>query len=281
MSEYSDVVETARSYYNSEDADNFYFNVWGGEDIHIGLYKDEQEPIRDASRRTVAELADRLETAGPDSEVIDLGGAYGGSPRYVAQQYGCHVVSLNLSEVQNRRARQQNEEYGMADKVTVVDGDFENVPYDDNSFDIVWSQDSFLHSGNRLAVLKEIQRVLKPGGELLFTDPMQEDNIPQDAEKLQPVLKRLSLDTLGSPGFYQEELAKLGFENIEFDDKSDQLPRHYGRVREELLSRYDELTGTQIGKDYVDSMLEGLAAWVDAGKAGLLRWGFIHARLKK
>ena len=281
MSEYSDVVEVARSYYNSEDADNFYFNVWGGEDIHIGLYQDDEEPIRDASRRTVAVMADRLETAGPDSEVIDLGGAYGGSPRHVAGKYGCHVVSLNLSEVQNRRARQQNEEYGMADKVTVVDGDFENVPYDDNTFDIVWSQDSFLHSGNRQAVMDEIQRVLKPGGELIFTDPMQEDNIAQDAEKLQPVLKRLSLDTMGSPGFYQDELAKRGFEQIEFDDRSEQLPRHYGRVREERLSRYDELTGTQIGKDYVDSMLEGLAAWVEAGKAGLLRWGIFHAYLKK
>jgi sarcosine/dimethylglycine N-methyltransferase len=34
---HSEVVRTAREYYNSDDADAFYHNVWGGEDIHIGL----------------------------------------------------------------------------------------------------------------------------------------------------------------------------------------------------------------------------------------------------
>ena len=34
---YTDVVQTARDYYNSDDAETFYSTVWGGEDIHIGL----------------------------------------------------------------------------------------------------------------------------------------------------------------------------------------------------------------------------------------------------
>jgi len=274
-SDYSDVVETAREYYNSEDADTFYYTVWGGEDIHIGLYKDEVEPIRDASRRTVAEMADRL-SATPDSQVIDLGGAYGGSPRYLAEKFGCHVVSLNLSEVQNRRARQQNEEAGLADKVTVVDGDFENVPYDADTFDIVWSQDSFLHSGNREKVLEEIKRVIKPGGELIFTDPMQTADASR--ETLQPVLDRIQLESMGSPSFYESKLAELGFEKIAFVDHSEQLPRHYGRVKQELESRYDELLGT-ISQEYLDNMIKGLGHWVENGRAGNLCWGIFHYRL--
>jgi len=274
-SDYSDVVETAREYYNSEDADTFYYTVWGGEDIHIGLYKDEVEPIRDASRRTVAEMADRL-SATPDSQVIDLGGAYGGSPRYLAEKFGCHVVSLNLSEVQNRRARQQNEEAGLADKVTVVDGDFENVPYEADTFDIVWSQDSFLHSGNREKVLEEIERVIKPGGELIFTDPMQTADASR--ETLQPVLDRIQLESMGSPSFYESKLVELGFEKIAFVDHSEQLPRHYGRVKQELESRYDELLDT-ISQGYLDNMINGLGHWVENGRAGNLCWGIFHYRL--
>jgi len=57
---YSEVVQTARDYYNSDDADNFYFHVWGGEDIHIGLYQTADEPIASASERTVATMADKL-----------------------------------------------------------------------------------------------------------------------------------------------------------------------------------------------------------------------------
>ena len=40
---YSEVVETARGYYNSDDAEAFYSTIWGGEDIHIGLYEDEAD----------------------------------------------------------------------------------------------------------------------------------------------------------------------------------------------------------------------------------------------
>ncbi|HCE41422.1 MAG TPA: SAM-dependent methyltransferase, partial [Alcanivorax sp.] len=51
-SAYSNAVNTARDYYNSDDADQFYARVWGGEDIHVGLYENDEEPIFDASRRT-------------------------------------------------------------------------------------------------------------------------------------------------------------------------------------------------------------------------------------
>jgi len=47
----SDVVRTARDYYNSGDADRFYFRIWGGEDIHIGLYESRNEDIGDGLAR--------------------------------------------------------------------------------------------------------------------------------------------------------------------------------------------------------------------------------------
>jgi hypothetical protein len=60
-------TQTARDYYNSADADTFYFQVWGGEDIHVGLYAREGEPIqpmRAGAPSTI--MADRLGvTSGP------------------------------------------------------------------------------------------------------------------------------------------------------------------------------------------------------------------------
>ena len=58
--QYSDTVEKARAYYNSDDADNFYYTVWGGEDIHIGLYQSDEEPISTASERTVRTMAEKF-----------------------------------------------------------------------------------------------------------------------------------------------------------------------------------------------------------------------------
>lgn len=273
MTKYSEAVKTAQAYYNSEDAENFYSRLWGGEDIHIGLYQSEDEPIIDASHRTVKRMAAQLGDKLKGAKVIDIGGGYGGSARYLAREYGCEVVSLNLSEVQNERGRQQNAEQGLDDKVTIVDGDFENIPYDDASFDIVWSQDAMLHSGNRARVLAEATRVLKPGGSFIFTDPMQADDCPPGV--LGPVLDRIQLETMGSPGFYRDELGKLGLTEHSFDDQTHQLPVHYDRVRQELDARAEQLTDA-ISDEYVGNMRKGLQHWVDAGNAGHLAWGIMR-----
>lgn len=262
----------AEEYYDSDDADNFYFELWGGgEDIHIGLYEAGM-PVRDASRRTVAAMAGLLDRPA-GTKVLDLGAGYGGSARYMAEKLGWEVTCLNISEVQNERNRQNNAAAGLSDKVDVLHGSFEDVPADDDSFDVVWSQDAFLHSGQRETILDEIERVLKPGGDVVFTDPMQADECPDGV--LDPILARIHLDTLASPAFYRRGFAARGFGEQAFAEHTDQLGTHYGTVRAELLERRDEISTSD---EYIDRMLEGLQHWVDGAKNGYLAWGIFHFR---
>ncbi|WP_206441699.1 class I SAM-dependent methyltransferase [Streptomyces boncukensis] len=273
---YTGAVSTARSYYNSPDADTFYASVWGGEDIHIGLYESSEEPIADASRRTVARMADRLGLTA-ESTVLDLGSGFGGSARYLAETYGCRVQALNLSEVENQRHRQLNAQRGLTDRIEVVDGSFEEIPFPDSSVDVVWSQDAFLHSGDRIRVLEEIGRVLKPGGQLIFTDPMAADGTP--VSKLQPILDRIHLDDMGSPGFYQRELKRLGFTPADgdgFEDLREQLVAHYGRVLQETERQEAEGLASKVSSDYLAQMKKGLTHWVDGGREKRLTWGVFH-----
>lgn len=205
---YSAAVSTARDYYNSSDADNFYFTIWGGEDIHIGLYDHPEEPIVDASRRTVQQMASLLEGLGETSRVLDIGSGFGGAARYLAKTFGCRVVALNLSETENDRNRKMNQEQGLDHLIEVVDASFEELPYPKDSFDVVWSQDAILHSGDRSKVLEEVARVLKPGGRFVFTDPMMADDCPKGV--LKPILDRIHLEDLGSPGFYRQKRSNSG-----------------------------------------------------------------------
>lgn len=264
------------SYYDSSDADRFYETVWGGEDIHIGLYEPGTSII-DASKNTVQAMAACIENLDSEKKVLDLGSGYGGSARYLAGKYGCEVTCLNLSEVQNTRNRFLNKEQGFADKIRVMHGSFESIPFDDSSFDIVWSQDAFLHSNRREQVVQEIKRVLKPGGELIFTDPMQADDCPDGV--LQPVYDRLNLKSLASFKFYRNELLASSFEENQVRDLTHQLRVHYATVREDLQSRYRELTGS-ISTDYMDRMLVGLDNWVNAADKGYLAWGILYFRKK-
>lgn len=271
---YSTAVHTARDYYNSTDADNFYFTIWGGEDIHVGLYETPDEEIAPASVRTVERMAAKLNIQ-PGTRILDIGAGFGGAARYLAKNYGCRVACLNLSEVENQRNRQLNAEQKLAHLVEVFDGSFEDLPFEDNHFDVIWSQDAMLHSGDRVRVLQEVTRVLKPAGEFVFTDPMASDTC--DKSQLRPILDRLHLDSLGSPSFYRRELNKLGMRSIEFDDQSPQLPTHYGRVLGELEGREDEI-GQVVSTDYIERMKRGLRHWVEGGNGGNLAWGIFHVR---
>lgn len=272
---YEGVTEVAQSYYNSDDADRFYFAVWGGEDIHVGLYNHHHESIFDASRRTVEAMTALLGDLDQSSRVMDLGAGYGGAARYLARITGCHVSCLNLSEVQNVRNREMTAEQNLSDHIDVLDGDFENVPAEDNSFDVVWSQDSFLHSGDRTKVMREIERILKPGGMLVFTDPMQAGNC--DPKALQPVLERIHLDTMGSVEFYEKAAKDAGLEMVQFLDYSHQLPRHYQRVKDELSLQAPQL-GDLVSQEYITHMDTGLSNWVNAGGEDNLSWGIFQFR---
>ena len=274
--EYREAIKTAEDYYDSPDADTFYSIIWGGEDIHVGLYQSADEDIAAASARTVAHMAAQLGDLAKGAKILDIGAGYGGAARHLARETGAHVTCLNLSETENARNRALNAEQGLEDRIEVRHGSFEDIPYPDESFDVVWSQDAILHSGDRERVLGEVRRVLKPGGEFIFTDPMQADAI-DDASALQPIYDRINLPDLGSFGFYTKTLKSLGFTDIETEDLSPQLRNHYARVREELAARREEIGG-KISADYVERMLNGLKHWVDGADAGRLAWGVIKAK---
>lgn len=272
--DYSQAVATARDYYNSEDADNFYAIIWGGEDIHIGLYENITESIIDASHRTVRHMADLLELSS-DNKVLDIGSGYGGAARYLASTFGCSVVALNLSEKENQRNREINAERGLTDKIEVIDGSFESIPLEDNSVDAVWSQDAILHSGHREKVIQEVARVLKPGGHFIFTDPMQSDDCPEGV--LQPILDRIHLTSLGSPAFYRQVATQHGMQEVVFEEHTQQLINHYSRVRDETVRQTPELQKS-VNPEYIERMIKGLGYWVDGGNSGYLTWGIFIFR---
>lgn len=269
-STYDDATRIARDYYNSSDADTFYAEVWGGEDIHVGLYQSPDEPIKIASRRTVDHLADRLGNVRVDDHGLDLGSGYGGAARRLVDRFGCKVTCLNLSEAENERNRALSEQAGVSDRIEVIDGAFENVPLDDASVDFVWSQDAILHSGDRRRVLAEVHRVLRPGGRFVFTDPMRSDGATPD--ELDAILARIHLTDLGSPSYYFDIAADLGWRDLGFEDMTPQLVKHYTRVLETTIAHAARLEGV-VSDDYIARMKRGLRHWIDGGEAGRLAWG--------
>jgi len=265
-------VDKAQDYYNSTPADEFYFKIWGGEHIHVGIYNHEKESIKDASPRIVELMASKLDLT-PETKLLDLGSGYGGAARYLAKKHGCQITCLNLSETQNERNMFFNKKHGLDHLITVTNGNFEEIPFPENSYEVVWSQDAIVHSADREKVLSEVDRILKKNGDFIFTDLMQTYDCPKSI--LEPVLDRIHLDSLGSFGFYVEQARKLEMKKAEVVDLSEHLTTHYQRVMEETQERYEEMVKI-CGKEYIDKMIQGLKHWVNAGKNDYLSWGIVH-----
>lgn len=274
MSQFDKATKTAKDYYDSEDADNFYSVIWGGEDIHIGLYENPKEEIAKASQLTITHMAKKLNIQ--EGEILlDIGSGYGGAVRSLAKSYPLKAIALNLSQKENERNISLNKASDLDGRIQVLEGSFEDIPLENESVDYVWSQDAILHSGNRKKVLQEVARVLKKGGSFIFTDPMRKDHVKP--ESLEAILNRIHLQDLGCPNFYLTQLRDLGFSTIEFEERSQDLIHHYSRVLEETEKNFDTVV-EKISRDYLEKMKIGLGHWIIGGKEDLLTWGVFLAK---
>ena len=267
----------AQQYYDSQEADYFYSCVWGGEDIHVGIYTNKTESVFTASRKTVKIMASFLKQPTDKTYVLDLGAGYGGAARYLSENFGCNVICLNISKVQNNKNIFINREKNIDNLIKVEEGNFEHLSYEKETFDIVWSQDALLHSNHRARVLEEVFRVLSVDGEFIFTDIMESSGCPQ--KTLEPILNRIHLKSMATLDFYMSYGKSLGFD-VEFYDFSENLAIHYSRILEETKDKIDRLEKF-CSKEFLERTISGLEQWIDASEQHRLTWGILKFTKKR
>lgn len=79
---------------------------------------------------------------------------------------GAIVTGLDLTEQSIELARKRFDMYGVPGSFQV--GDAENLPFPDNSFDVVYSFGVLHHTPDTARAIREVARVLKPGGEIVI-----------------------------------------------------------------------------------------------------------------
>jgi len=128
-----------------------------GEQIHVG-----------GADETAA--LSRLAGITASSAVLDVCSALGGPARQLAHTTGCTVVGLDGTARMHEEARRRTSEAGLESKVTFTLGNALEMPFDRETFDVVWGQDAWCYVTDKRALLAECARVLKPGGVVAFTD---------------------------------------------------------------------------------------------------------------
>ncbi|MEV0293846.1 methyltransferase domain-containing protein [Nocardia sp. NPDC050710] len=149
------------------------------------------------------------------AKVLDAGCGVGGSSMWLAENFGAQVVGITLSPFQVDKARTYAAERGLSHLVTFEVADYCATGFDDDSFDIVWAQESVCYAKDPADFLTEAFRVLRSGGQIAV-----EDGFRAQREVAEPD-ERLILewaDSWAMPDIVTIQEFELAAEKVGFQD---------------------------------------------------------------
>jgi len=166
--------------------------------------------------RTLAQLTQM----NAESTVLDVCSGVGGPSRFFADQYGCCVTGIDFTETRRKTAIKLTEMVGLSDKVTFIQSDATDMPFDDHEFDIIVAQEAWCHIGDKNKLISECSRVIRTGGTLAFTDIIKHNAATDHT------LERLGLEMtfqgLASINDYIANIENHGFTIQETSDLTDE-----------------------------------------------------------
>jgi ubiquinone/menaquinone biosynthesis C-methylase UbiE len=150
--------------------------------------------------------------------VLDVGCGIGGSARHLAAERGCHVTGIDLTRDYIEVATALTQRTGMANRVEFQHGSATALPFEAESFDIVWTEHVQMNIADKAAFFGEIARVLKPGGRLLFHEIFSTDG--SDPWYPVPWAGDASISFLARADSIPGILEATGLQVLEWEDRS-------------------------------------------------------------
>lgn len=142
-----------------------------GKDVHSLTVADlaPVDEFHTRGRESTLELAELAQVSASD-RVLDVGCGLGGTARHLAEQYECSVTGIDLTEEYVSVGNQLTEFVGLGDRVELRQGSALDLPLEDNSFDVAWTEHVQMNIADKKQFYGEMARVLRPGGRFLFHD---------------------------------------------------------------------------------------------------------------
>ena len=198
-------ISTALKTLNKDNAPLSIEDLAGLDQFHTGGIQS----TRALAKRAAITASDR---------VLDVGGGLGGPARLLALEIGCHVTIVDLTEAYCRVGEQLTARANLTDRVQFQQGDALDLPFEDASFDVVWTQHSSMNIPDKARLYAQIHQVLRPGGRLALHEVTTGSG---EAIHL-PALWAHSetMNFLVSPDVLRATLTEAGFRELAWNDAS-------------------------------------------------------------
>jgi ubiquinone/menaquinone biosynthesis C-methylase UbiE len=170
-------------------------------------------------RKATLELAEQMMLS-EDTRVLDIGSGLGGPARTLAEEYGCHVTGLDLTQAFCDAAEVMSDWVNLGERVAFQQGDATDLPFADNQFDAAMTIHVAMNIPAKDKVYEQARRVVKPGGIFAVYDVLQGEG----GDVLFPVpwARDPSISHLATPDEMKSLLADAGFKVLDVHDSTDE-----------------------------------------------------------
>ncbi len=211
-------------------------------------------------------------------EILDIGSGLGGPSICLASQHGAgRVVGIDLEPLNVERATDYAAKAGIPNLLTFLAVDGGRLPFEDGSFDMVFSKDSITEAPNKEDIFLEAYRVLRPGGWIAMSDWFRDTSpfTPEMNAWMQQMGLALEMTTLDETA---GQLRKIGYADIVIEDRNvwyqDYSKREVARMAGEDQHRFEQI----LGEEETAGWIEVTTLKTRVVAQGQLRPGHLRAR---
>ena len=280
------LYQDIREFYDASSG--LWEQIWG-EHMHHGYYGRGGTYKLDRRQAQIDLIEELLIWANVNQKnapqkIIDVGCGIGGSTLYLARKFAAKATGITLSPVQASRAKERARDAAdLEDRVSFEVANALDMPFADNSFDLVWSLESGEHMPDKEKFLQECYRVLQPGGKLIlatwchretnsFAGALTSDEI----KHLKEIYRVYCLPYVMSLSEYRALALDCGWKNIKCDDWSMAVAPFWDVVIDSALAPSAIIGLFQAGWQTIQGALS-LNLMRQGYSRGLIRFGLICA----
>ena len=214
---------------------------------------------------------------GPNSHLLEVGCGSGGPAIFLARTLGLTVTGVDINEAGIAAANAAATSAGLSDRAKFIclDGGG-TFPFANQSFDAIQSIDAFNHIPDRRALLTELHRLLRPGGTMLYTDPVVVTG-PVSSEEI-AARSSIGFFIFMPPGENENILQACGFNLVSAEDVTANMELIAGRWLKARENRRTELIEAEGVETYEGSVKFSRAVTALSKSCRLSRFAFLARR---
>lgn len=261
--------QITKDYYANTNTTKFYLDLWGGDSIHIGIYPDNYNYNKDGAKET--KLKDIKSAIDNKKDymykfihlychnsyehnrylIADFGSGYGGTARFLYDKLNkvkkdfyidCFDISHDNCIINTRKNILNNYD------IPVYNMSFLEIPFS-KRYNIIYSEDAFIHINERSTIFKEINKKLFIKGILIFSDIILTDT--HNKKEIQEVYDRVNIKCLETHDSYVEKAKLNNLIYVNSYEYKESMLYHYKNIR-------DIVEETEENKE----IIKGLDNWI-------------------